>query len=72
MAKEIGFDGIFSDESDAVNTDKILQNRIIADRYSLYYETSHSKIKGCEDKSADILQHYMPDSQTTNRHDSIK
>ncbi len=49
MAKEIGFDGIFSDESDAVNTDKILQNRIIADRYSLYYETSHSKIKGCED-----------------------
>ena len=29
-------------------------------------------IKGCEDKSADILQHYMPDSQTTNRHDYIK
>ncbi len=47
MAKEAGFDGVFSDECDAIDPQKIKQNRIIADKYSLYYETSHAKIPGC-------------------------
>ncbi len=49
MAKEVGFDGVFSDECDAIDPQKIEQNRIIVDKYSLYYETSHAKIPGCTD-----------------------
>ncbi len=46
LAQEIGFDGVFSNEFNSTNVEIIKQNRMIVDKYSLYYETSHSKNPG--------------------------
>lgn len=48
MAKEIGFDGFFSDEQYANFFDKMNIIRKAADELSLEYETSHSTIPGCQ------------------------
>lgn len=60
ISQRVGFDGVASDEGDAVNTEKIRQNRRLADKYGLYYETSHSKIPGCSDiwKNEELAQKY--------------
>lgn len=47
MAKEIGFDGFFSDEQSALLTDELKKLRAEADGLGLEYETSHSTIPGC-------------------------
>ncbi len=47
LAKEAGFDGVFSGDGDSVNAEAMRKNRQIVDQYSLYYQASHSKMKGC-------------------------
>lgn len=47
MAKEIGFEGFFSDEKSAALIEPLQELRKAADALELEYETSHSTIPGC-------------------------
>ena len=49
MAKEIGFDGLFSGEIHGDDFESMKQVRKIANETGLLYEFSHSKIPGCKE-----------------------
>ena len=48
-AAAAGFDGFFSNMGTGRSLERMQKCRELADRYGLYYETSHSYIPGCEE-----------------------